>query len=831
MKDTRKNEAMRKTTSVEHIDYAIIAQPHTPMYLIHKYWARKPHNVVSEYIRRYSKEGEIVLDPFGGSGVTAMEAIKAGRKAISIDLNPISAFLIENTLSQVSSQEIEKEFRKIEIKLKDKINELYKTTCPKCHQKAIVLATIWERDKEVPLELRCLCHICNKYASTPKQKDMDLLQRIGKLKPKWYPKNELAYDGNKFMKREGKETVSELFTKRNLCALSALLQEIEKVEKRKLRGVFKLAFSSMIHLASNMCPVAKTGGKGHWSALSATSFWALQSYWTPPVYMESNVWMLFESAVFGKQGVLKGKADAAEQIKLYKRAKKLQELDDGANILFETANVLELTKILPTNSVDYIFTDPPYGGAVQYFELSTLWAAWLGMDLNYADEITINNQQEKDFEYYHKMLKAAFREMYQVLKPGRYLTVTFHSTEIAVWNSIIKAVVLSGFDLEKIIYQPPARPSAKGLLQPYGSAVGDYYIRFRKPETEKKLLERDTDKETYEREVVWAAKAMIEWRGEPTIYQRILNGIMSVLEGGRNVPVGARNIEDVLKDHVGKEFELIDIKNAKGKKGKAWWLKGRDFTNFSTPSLSDRVEKMVLLVLDRKVKASFDDVLQEIFIEFPNALTPDTEDIIPILKEYADKTSDGSWMLKPQSQASRRETIHNLMVYHLANLGKKAGYKVWIGSQEQKFCIKDKPLSEMCDRVPVLRFVPQDSISLDRIRQIDVLWLKDDKIKYEFEVENTTGISEAIIRGSNIPQELNPKRYIIIPNERERFLFRKIQEPILAETIKKAKWNFIRYDDLERVAKASGKTFQASDLEVVAKMPKEGHVQKQLFLI
>ena len=249
------------------------------------------------------------------------------------------------------------------------------------------------------------------------------------------------------------------------------------------------------------------------------------------MYMESNVWMLFESAVFGKQGVLKGKADAAEQIKSYKRAKNLAELNDGANILFETANALELTKIVPPNSVDYIFTDPPYGGAVQYFELSTLWASWLNLDLDYAEEITINGQQNKDFDYYHKMLRSAFREMYRVLKPNRYLTVTFHSTEIAVWNSIIKAVVLGGFELEKIVYQPPARPSAKGLLQPYGSAVGDYYIRFRKPETEKRRSEQDIDKETYEREVVWAAKEIIEERGEPTIYQRILNSIMVDLQG------------------------------------------------------------------------------------------------------------------------------------------------------------------------------------------------------------------------------------------------------------------------------------------------------------
>ena len=101
--------------------------------------------------------------------------------------------------------------------------------------------------------------------------------------------------------------------------------------------------------------------------------------------MESNVWMLFESAVFGKQGLLKGKADSANSVKSYKRAKNLEDLGNGANILFETANALELTKIVPPNSVDYIFTDPPYGGAVQYFELSTLWASWLNLNLDYAE--------------------------------------------------------------------------------------------------------------------------------------------------------------------------------------------------------------------------------------------------------------------------------------------------------------------------------------------------------------------------------------------------------------------------------------------------------------
>ncbi len=44
----------------EHIDYPIVAKTHPSMYLMHKYWARKPHNVVAKYIERYTEEGDVV---------------------------------------------------------------------------------------------------------------------------------------------------------------------------------------------------------------------------------------------------------------------------------------------------------------------------------------------------------------------------------------------------------------------------------------------------------------------------------------------------------------------------------------------------------------------------------------------------------------------------------------------------------------------------------------------------------------------------------------------------------------------------------------------------
>jgi DNA modification methylase len=61
--------------------------------MMQKYWARKPHNLISEYLEHYTEAGDLVLDPFCGSGVTVIEALGLGRKAIATDVSPQSIFL------------------------------------------------------------------------------------------------------------------------------------------------------------------------------------------------------------------------------------------------------------------------------------------------------------------------------------------------------------------------------------------------------------------------------------------------------------------------------------------------------------------------------------------------------------------------------------------------------------------------------------------------------------------------------------------------------------------------------------------------------------------
>lgn len=782
------------------------------MYVMHKYWARKPHNVVSEYIKNYSEPGQIVLDPFVGSGVTALEAVKLGRKAIGIDLNPMAIFISRMTGKPVDLDEIRGAFKQIADACKREIEGFYKTDCAKCGAPATVLATVWDRVADTIIDIRYSCPHCKKrLRKRPSKVDVTFVNRLNK-KPirTWYPKDEFPR-GITFEqgRREAGAHFYDLFTKRNLRALSILWAAIQKIQPESLREVISFAFTSMVHLASKMTPVRPTR--------PYSSFWAINSYWVPPEFMESNVWMLFDSAVNGRQGLISAKEDSNSTIKKWREAKRFSDLKEDANIFLKVHNTLEVAEIIPENSVDYVFTDPPYGGAVPYAELCTLWALWKGFKINYDDEITIND--DKNFQYYHQMLQAAFGNVYKVLKSGKYLTVTFHSTDIKVWNSIINAVVLAGFDLEKIVYQPPARPSAKGLLVPYGSAVGDYYIRFSKPEKFVEASPTEVTEQQYEKAVVEAAKKILAERGEQTAYTYILNGIIVELKKAGVLLAGKRNPNQVMKDHLGKDFVLVDERDKTGKVlGQKWWFKDPSSVPFlDRVPLSDRLETAVLGVLHRHVKVSFDDVLQEIFIKFPNALTPETHKVSSLLEEYANQTSDGKWALKPIVYA--RESEHSRMIFMLASLARKAGYLVAIGTREQSEVYEGKKLGSLASSVgPDLTGVPE--AHADRIRQIDVIWFDKEGIRAVFEVENTTAITEAIVRGSNLPSAQNIKKIIVLPEERERFLHRKLQEPMLAERMKEDVWTFIFYKELTDLFESRKGKITWADIAKIATQPR-----------
>lgn len=104
---------------------------------------------------------------------------------------------------------------------------------------------------------------------------------------------------------------------------------------------------------------------------------------------------------------------------------------------------------LPDSSIDYVFTDPPFGGNIPYSEINFINEAWLGHHTDQSDEIIISDSQQKTIVLYGKLLTKALSEVHRVLKPNSHATLVFHSTTAEVWNALRDAYSDAGFNVER----------------------------------------------------------------------------------------------------------------------------------------------------------------------------------------------------------------------------------------------------------------------------------------------------------------------------------------------------------------------------------------------
>ena len=100
---------------------------------------------------------------------------------------------------------------------------------------------------------------------------------------------------------------------------------------------------------------------------------------------------------------------------------------------------------IPDNSVDYIFTDPPFGHNINYSELNSINESWLHVKTNIATEAIISRFQRKELQEYQSLMERSFAEYYRVLKPSHWITIEFHNSQNAVWNAIQEGLMRSGF--------------------------------------------------------------------------------------------------------------------------------------------------------------------------------------------------------------------------------------------------------------------------------------------------------------------------------------------------------------------------------------------------
>jgi hypothetical protein len=282
------------------------------MYVWHKYWSRKTWNVVGEFIRTYCPPNEIVLDPFAGSGVVAIEAARNNRRAIVVDLNPVANLITEVTLRPLDLVKFKEAFDRIETEVRAKIEKLYAIHCLNCKNTLICNAFVREGDKLLQVRYPKCPHCGYRCTNcTPTEADVEALNQFEKHEPKgWYPKNRLYYDdGEPFKEKQKFNSLDELFTRRNLQALIWLYEAIEKEPNTHVREALLVTFTSMLHLCTRMMPVGDPKPTNHYAYFSSPG-WTQHSYWTAGRYMEQAVWDKFENAAVGHQGMVNAKKEA-----------------------------------------------------------------------------------------------------------------------------------------------------------------------------------------------------------------------------------------------------------------------------------------------------------------------------------------------------------------------------------------------------------------------------------------------------------------------------------------------------------------------------------------
>lgn len=99
----------------------------------------------------------------------------------------------------------------------------------------------------------------------------------------------------------------------------------------------------------------------------------------------------------------------------------------------------------PSNSIDYIFIDPPFGNNLHYSELNYFWESWLRLLTAREPEAVMDKGRNRTLADYEKLMYSAFQELYRVIRPGRWITVEFHNSQNSVWNAIQLSLQQAGF--------------------------------------------------------------------------------------------------------------------------------------------------------------------------------------------------------------------------------------------------------------------------------------------------------------------------------------------------------------------------------------------------
>jgi hypothetical protein len=445
----------------------------TPIGVIHPYWARKPMNIIDELIIAFSEQGDIVLDPFMGSGTVIFSAIKNKRKAIGTDINPLSILIVEELINLSNSPaSTEKLLNEFTAKAQEMLLPLFEVS----------ESRYIERERfEVNGEFENGNFTLNKIETVSKKyhngkwfgrKIEDLSLHVSPL-AKWdnYLNHPISFSTIPLLKNsriaipEG-ATLADFYTEKNRICINFILELIEQSEYTiDQKQACKFLLSSSL-------PLLRLSDK------KASSQWP---YWRPKNFLTSRNPIIVLHDRLKK--IIKG-TEWLKEVGIYgKSCNNTDDIDINAPFIAEIAiqNLSGHINLKPK----LILTDPPYSDHVPYLEYSAIWNEILGFKIgesHYANEIVNTDApaRKKDTLDYQSRLSSALKVCAELIHPEGVIIWFYQDQELKNWERIYDEAKINELYILDVISLPKQRRSMKSVTSPNKTLDGDLIIIFSK---------------------------------------------------------------------------------------------------------------------------------------------------------------------------------------------------------------------------------------------------------------------------------------------------------------------------------------------------------------
>ena len=468
-----------------------------PVYNAHAYLTKVPVTAIEPFIEAFTEPGDVVLDMFGGSGMTGVAAALHGRRGEVRDISALGQHIGSNYVNLVDEQEFRAAARQVIAGAVARLGDVYAARCDGCGETATLTRTVWSvvyecRHCRSPInyfeafqatdgwrKAAMKCPGCDEPFSTRgsrrllEEPVLDTVScacsktlrdqahvgplRVASLEGLSYPDVAIGEHRQMFqasaLRKHGLLTTASFFSTRNLAVLAALSERIEQVDDESLRKKLLFAFTAVLARASK---------RYQWNPKRPLNA-ANQNYYIAPVFYEWNVYELFErkvTAVLHSDAYIRGRmAELGVQ--------------EFGEVNYETGSADAIA--LPDQSVDYVFTDPPFGSNIFYSDMNLFQEAWLGRFTNDEHEAVVdrsgNGKKRRTAQRYERLITDALKEANRVLKPNGWLSLVFSNSSGEMWALVQRAVSAAAFVLEDVAILNKGQRSVKGLASGFENVV------------------------------------------------------------------------------------------------------------------------------------------------------------------------------------------------------------------------------------------------------------------------------------------------------------------------------------------------------------------------